>query len=65
MRGYQNGPKKTETVVNTETSKDEKQVREFLGMVQYYRDLWPNCSEILALLRELAKGGPAKNVPIE
>ena len=27
-------------------------------MVQYYRDLWPKRSDILAPLTELTKGGP-------
>ena len=40
-------------------------MRQFLGTVQYYRDLWPNFSEILELLTELTKVGPTKNVPIE
>ena len=35
-------------------------------MVQYYHGLCPKRSEILALLKELAKGGPTKkNGPIE
>ena len=36
-------------------------MRKFLGMVQYYRDLWPKRSEILALLTESTKGRPTKN----
>ena len=34
-------------------------------MVQYYRDLWPKRSEILALLTESTKGRPTKNGLIE
>ena len=34
-------------------------------MVQYYRDLWPKSSEILAPLMELTKCGPTKNGSIE
>ena len=32
-------------------------------MIQNYRYLWPNCSDILAPLMELTKGGPAKKRP--
>ena len=42
-----------------------KKVRKFLGMVQYYHDLWPKCSEMLAPLMELTKGGPKKYFPIK
>ena len=34
-------------------------------MVQYYCELWPKCSDILAPLTELTKGGPTKNGPTE
>ena len=30
-----------------------KELRRFLGMVQYYRDLWAKCSEMLAPLTNL------------
>ena len=48
--GIKPDPRKTESVINIERPKDKKQVRRFLGMVQYYRDLWPKRSEILAPL---------------
>ena len=49
-RGYQTGHTSFEEVINIERPKDKKQVSQFLGMVQYYRDLWPKRSEILAPL---------------
>eukprot|EP00804_Cyclotella_cryptica_P017403 CCRYP_016632-RA/>CCRYP_016632-RA protein AED:0.18 eAED:0.22 QI:38/0/0/1/0/0/2/0/145 len=33
--------------------KNIKDLRKFVGMVQYYRDLWARCSEVLALLTSL------------
>ena len=50
--GYRPPPPKIEAVINIERPKDKKQVRQFLGMVQYYRDLWTKRSEILVLLTE-------------
>ena len=37
-------------------STTKTEVRHFLGMVQYYHDLWPRRSEICAPLTELTRG---------
>ena len=58
-------PKTSEAIIHIELPKDKKQVIQLLGMVQYYRDVWLKCSEILAPIIELTKGGPTKNYPIE
>ena len=62
-RGYKIRPKKIESVLNLKRLKDKNRVRQFLGIVQYYHDLWPKCSDILALLTELTKGRPTKYIP--
>jgi hypothetical protein len=62
--GVKPDPKKIKAIIDLERPRDKKQVRQFLGMVQYYRDLWPNRSEILAPLTELTKGGPKDKSPI-
>ena len=33
-----------------------KELHSFLGMIQYYRDLWAKCSELLAPLTDLVGG---------
>ena len=63
--GIKLDPKKSEAIINIERPKDKKQPRKFLGMSQYYRDLWTECSDILAPLMELTKGVPTKNGPME
>eukprot|EP00804_Cyclotella_cryptica_P022064 CCRYP_000970-RA/>CCRYP_000970-RA protein AED:0.40 eAED:0.44 QI:0/0/0/1/0/0/2/0/349 len=46
-------PKKVEAILALIPPKNVKQLRRFLGMVQYYRDIWARCSEILAPLTNL------------
>jgi hypothetical protein len=43
---------------------NKTEVRHFVGMVQYYRDLWPRRSEILLPITNLTKGQKKKG-PIE
>jgi hypothetical protein len=62
--GVKPDPKQIKAIIDLERPRDKKQVRQFLGMVQYYRDLWPKRSEILAPLTELTKGGPKDKSPI-
>ena len=37
-------PKQIEAIINLERPKNKTQVGKFLGMIQYYRSLWPNLS---------------------
>ena len=51
--GIQPLPKKIQAIRNLATPTTTKQVRHIVGMVNYYRDMWPRRSEILAPLTEL------------
>ena len=42
--------KKVEAIKNIATPKTRKQLRGFIGMVNYYRDMWPQRAELLAPL---------------
>jgi len=46
-------PQKVEAIHNIATPKTRRQLRRFIGMINYYRDMWPRRSEILAPLTAL------------
>ena len=46
-------PNKVQAILNLEPPKNVREVRKFLGIVQYYRDLWQKRSHILAPLTNL------------
>jgi hypothetical protein len=45
--------KKVQAILAINPPKNVKELRHFLGMVQYYRDMWAKCSEMLAPLSDL------------
>eukprot|EP00804_Cyclotella_cryptica_P005402 CCRYP_017075-RA/>CCRYP_017075-RA protein AED:0.55 eAED:0.55 QI:0/0/0/1/0/0/2/0/284 len=51
--GIKPQPKKVQAILALTTPQNVKQLRRFLGMVQYYRDIWARRSEILAPLTNL------------
>ena len=51
--------KKVEAILNIDEPKTRKQVRRFIGMINYYRDMWIRRSETLAPLTALT----SKNTP--
>jgi len=51
--GIQPQPKKVEAIRRLDTPKTKRQLRRFLGMINYYRDMWRRRSHILAPLTGL------------
>ena len=51
--GIKPQPKKVEAILVLTPPQNVKQLRRFLGMVQYYRDLWARRSEMLSPLTDL------------
>ncbi len=51
--GIKPQPKKVQAILAITAPKQVKDLRSFVGMVQYYRDLWARCTEMLAPLTSL------------
>jgi hypothetical protein len=51
--GIKPQPKKVQTILALNPPNNVKELRHFLGMVQYYRDMWAIRSEMLAPLTDL------------
>ena len=56
-QGIQPQPKKVEAIQKIKPPKNARQLRHFLGMVNYYRDMWKRRSHILAPLTKLCGKG--------
>ena len=54
-------PNKVQAIKEMLTPTTRKQLRCFIGLVNYYRDMWKGRSELLAPLTDLT----SKNVPIK
>jgi hypothetical protein len=59
--GIQPVHKKVEAIQRIAPPTTKKQVRSFIGLINYYRDMWPRRSEILAPLTRLT----SKDVPFQ
>jgi hypothetical protein len=51
--GIKSQSKKVQVILALNSLNNVKELRHFLGMVQYYRDIWARCSEMLAPLTDL------------
>ena len=58
-RGIQPIPKKVDAIKNLAPPKNVRELRRFIGLVNYYRDMWIRQSDVLAPLAALV----FKNVP--
>jgi hypothetical protein len=55
-QGVRPTTKKVEAIMNIAIPTTRKHLRSFIGMVNYYRDMWPKRSDILAPLSALTSG---------
>ncbi len=62
--GIKPQPKKVQAILALNPPTNIKELRHFLGMVQYYRDMWARCSKMLAPLTDLV-GSVKKQKPPE
>ncbi len=60
--GIKPQPKKVKAILTISMPKTVKDLRSFLGMVQYYRDLWAICREMLAPLTSLVGDSDAYTI---
>ncbi len=52
-KGIKPQSKKVQAILALNPPNNVKELRHFLGLVQYYRDMWVRCSEMLAPLTDL------------
>ncbi len=48
-------PRKVQAILALNLPNNIKELRQFLGVVQYYREMWEKCSEMLASLTDLVR----------
>ncbi len=51
--GIKPQPKKVQVILTLNLHKNVKELRHFLGMLQYYREMWARCREMLSTLTDL------------
>ena len=55
-KGIMPVPHKVDAILQIAEPKTRKQLRSFIGLVNYYRDMWIRCSDVLAPLTKLLQG---------
>ena len=61
-QGVKPNPKKIQAIKALERPQTVTEVRRLIGMVQYYRDLWPKRSHILQPFTEVSSGKKGKRI---
>ena len=60
--GIKPNPKKIKAIQEMNRPTTTTEVRRFIGMVQYYRDLWPRRSHLLTPFTEISSGPKGKKI---
>ena len=61
-KGLKPQPKKVEAMKQIKPPKNPKPHKQFLGMINFYRDIWKKCSHILSPLSKLSNATKDKNI---
>ena len=60
--GIKPDPKKVQVIIDIGQPFTTTEMQALIGMVQYYKDMWPRRSPILAPLTEAASGSKVRNL---
>ena len=60
--GIKPNPKKVQGIMDLGRTATTTELRALIGMFQYYRDMWPRQSHILATLKEAASGPKGRKI---
>eukprot|EP00985_Skeletonema_marinoi_P027203 scaffold21963_cov80-Skeletonema_marinoi.AAC.1 len=62
--GLKPNPKKVEAILNMQCPRNAGELRSFLGLVNFHRDLFPRCSHLLQSFYDLTNSTDKRNVDV-